>query len=79
MTPRWPGSASDGQSVVPTIRPLSFQLRKFALRRSGARAGVPNQLRGIEATLGLTEKHTENALLCLREQRIRQALSTGPT
>src|ERR1044071_8302835 len=55
----------------------SFQLRQFALGRSGARARVSNQLRGIEATLGLTEKHPENALLCLREQRIGQALATG--
>jgi hypothetical protein len=28
--------------------------------------------------LGLPEKHIEDALLRLREQRIRQALSTGP-
>jgi hypothetical protein len=57
----------------------SLQLRKFALCRSRARARVPNQLRGVEATLGLAEKHTEDALLCPREQRIRQAFSTGST
>ena len=28
----------------------------------------PNQFRGIEATLGLAEKHTEDALLCLGER-----------
>src|SRR6476646_6892053 len=65
----------------PTRRdqPASLQLRKFALGRSRARARVPNQLGGIEATLGLAEEHTEDALLCLGEQRVRQALSTGST
>jgi hypothetical protein len=57
-------------------QPACLQLRKFALCRSRTRARVPNQLRGIEAALGLAEKHTEDALLCLRKQRIRQALST---
>ena len=57
-------------------QPASLQLRKFSLRRSRSRARVPNQLGGIDAPLGLAEKHAEYALLRLGEQRIRQAFST---
>src|SRR5688572_19738926 len=60
-------------------QPAALQLRKFALARSRARARIPNQLRGIEAALGLAEQHTEDALLCLGEQRIRQAFSARST
>ena len=57
----------------------AFKPCELALGGSGARPGVPDQFRGINAPVGLAEKHTENALLCLREQRIRETLATGPT
>lgn len=53
--------------------------RKFALRSSRAGARVPNQLGGVEAALRVAEQHTEDALLCLSKQHIRQASSTGLT
>src|SRR5262245_1875870 len=56
-----------------------FQLCKFALRSSRARARVANELRRVEATLRLAEKHTQNALLCPCKKRICQAFSTGST
>jgi hypothetical protein len=57
-------------------QPALLEPRKSALRRPRAGARFPNQLRGIETTLGLAEKHTYDALLCLGEERIRYAFST---
>jgi hypothetical protein len=46
----------------------SFQLRKFALRCSGARARVPNQLGGIEASRAVRQG-SRSALLSLGATR----------
>lgn len=49
-------AAGDDQAAV-------LESRKFPLRGSRARTGVPNQLGRIDAPVGLAEKHTEDALL----------------
>lgn len=54
-----------------------FKAREFALRGSGARLGISDQFRGIDAPIGLAEKHAQNALLRLRKQRVRQAFAAG--
>src|SRR5688572_32801126 len=54
-----------------------FELGQFALRRTRACARISYQLGRVETSLRLTEKHTEDALLCLGKQRIREAFSTG--
>src|SRR3990172_4603951 len=59
--------------------PAFFELGEFALRRSGAGARVPDELRRVETPLGLAEKHMEHALLCLRQQGVCQALSPETT
>src|ERR1035437_4418309 len=60
-------------------QPARLEPREFALRRSGAGAGVPNQLRCVEATLGLAEEQAEDALLCLGQQSVRQTLAARST
>ena len=52
-----------------------FELRKFPLRGAGPCARVTNQLRGVEAALRLAEECPEDALLRLRQQSVRQAVS----
>jgi len=47
-------------------------------RCEGAGARVPNELRCVKAPLWMAEQNAQYALLCLGEQRIREAPSTGP-
>src|SRR5690606_37512886 len=60
-------AAGDNEAAV-------FESCEFALCRSRTRTGIPNQLRGVEAAVRLAEKYTQDALLRLGEQRIREAL-----
>jgi hypothetical protein len=60
-------------------QPALLQPGKLALRRSGASAGVPNELRCVKAPLRIAEQYAKYTLLCFGEQRIRQASSTGAT